>query len=254
MDGFVKILLDTADSYAFLGVESGEGKVHQANLNKRSIIWKRDMWRQGNLSFTQDFCKEALRKLEPQLSQKLNRTLTDQQKADRMEKLSRRLRSQARTVAQAELKSGGRAYWLAQLWRDEGSPAIDDTLIDTDSGSNNDFSEKITCLTRVSARTGRASVSTNNYEAFPDDDDEFPVARFGTGATVEVKDLTVGELKKVLQETPRLKRSKNVIWAGKRDGDDVELKMCVQAKRSTLLIIHKFKDRVPTQKSSSETT
>ena len=143
MDGFVKILLDAADSYAFLGAESGEGKVHQAKLNKRSIIWKRDMWRQlrrlqGNLSFTQEFCTEALRKLEPQLSQKLNRTLTDVQKADWMEKMSRRLRSQARTIAQAELKSGGRAYWLAQLWRDDGSPAIDDTLIDTDSGSNND--------------------------------------------------------------------------------------------------------------------
>ena len=81
---------------------------------------------------------------------------------------------------------------------------------------------------------------TNNYEAFPDDDDEFPVALW--------KPLTVGELKKVLQETPRLKRCKNVIWAGKRDGDNVELKVCVQAKRSTLLITYKFKDRVRTQK------
>ena len=38
------------------------------------------------------------------------------------------------------------------------------------------------------------------------------------------------------------------MWAGKRDGDDVELKVSAQAKRSTLLIIYKFKDRVPTQK------
>ena len=76
---------------------------------------------------------------------------------------------------------------------------------------------------------------------------------------MEIKDLTVGELKKVLQETPRLKRSKNVIWADKRDGDDVELKVCAQAKRSTLQIIYKFKDRVPLRsvrctKTRSETT
>ena len=46
MDGFVKILLDASDSYAFLGGESGEGKVYQAKLNKRSITWKRHMLRQ----------------------------------------------------------------------------------------------------------------------------------------------------------------------------------------------------------------
>ena len=161
-----------------------------------------------------------------------------------MEKMSRRWCSQPTTMTQVELKSGGRAYWLAQLWRDDGSPAIDDTLIDTDSGFNNDSSEKSSFVTGFcpywqqafrKALGGDNSMReyTNNYESFPDDDDEFPVARFGNGATMEIKDLTVGEVKKVLQESPRLKRNKSVIWVGKRNGDEVELKVCVQAKRST---------------------
>ena len=89
---------------------------------------------------------------------------------------------------------------------------------------------------------------TNNYEAFPDDVDEFPVARFGIGTTMEIKDLTVGELKKSTSRNSANQEEQERVLACKRDGDDVELKVCVQAKRSTLLIIYKFKYRVPTQK------
>ena len=146
MDGFVKILLDVEDSYASLGAESGEGKVHQGETQQEidhlvatHVAPIEAAARKLELHAKKS--TEALRKLEPQLSQKLNRTLTDVQKADWMDKMSRRLRSQARTIAQAELKSGGGAHCFVQLWRDDGSPAIDDTLIDTDSSSNNDSSE-----------------------------------------------------------------------------------------------------------------
>ena len=93
-------------------------------------------------------------------------------------------------MTQVELKSGGRAYWLAQLWRYDGSPAIDDTLIDTDSGFNNDSSEKSSFVTGFCPYWQQAFRKAL----------EFPVARFGNGATMEIKDLTVGELKKFFKK------------------------------------------------------